>query len=222
MVSVTQSLPVHGVTDKGTTPDVPPHIPLKLASSGLHGLSSAQDEHAPGKIAGRTWVKGHNPNDGTAWALNDSLKTFRDALERSPDSGDLIETFETSNELQLETFFANLNLKQSRVNTKAMERVTNIFALFSAANQSTGSTTANLDQLYGVLHCSFMVGHSLTQGSRAAAEKMEVMGLWTMELDVSELEVLPAYIAWDKLALFSNEVVKFCIELVTCRTFPIL
>lgn len=123
---------------------------------------------------------------------------------------EMIQMVDEASESSFRRYLTNLNENRTEVNDKIIGRITNIFVLLKTTNNATGATLDNLDALFGILQCTFRIGHNLCQGSRDVAEKLESMATWTEELANKDLEVIPIWTAWDILAQLSICIVRFC------------
>lgn len=159
---------------------------------------------------------GRDPNEARASLLQDSLKSFIQRISELPHSEELQEVLTRADEETLYRWFQESNKIQSQVNTNALQKITTIFALLITTNDGIQTSQPNLNQLYGVLQCSIMAGSEISGNIRAAVEKLETAGNWTLTIDEEELAPLSVYIAWDYLAWFCTEVVQFCTTMIRC------
>ncbi|KAI9728889.1 MAG: hypothetical protein M1834_007147 [Cirrosporium novae-zelandiae] len=189
-----------------------------VLKSAINIVVAAIDGRMNNNSAALMHFPGDDPNEMWSRTLQDNLNSFRKLLSSCDDAYDLLTAYDAANELAFDQFIKRANQTQSKINPEVIGRITNVFGTLITTAQSIGTAQYNLNQLYGVLQCSYSVGYTIGKGSRRAAEKLESIGSWTTKFQASDFEIVPVHIVWDHLAWFSSEVVRFFGKLVSCRT----
>jgi hypothetical protein len=160
--------------------------------------------------------------------LEVELNAFRNALNTEKhlrtDLQTSLSLLDSCSEQCLESFFAHLNEDhskegQSKLDRTRVRRILEQFTRMKKYNLSAQATQTSLDQLFGVLHCTFIVGYTTCMNERDVAWILETVGGATLEVHDRELEAIEFGFAkgWNLFAQYAAEVVRICRRIIQLR-----
>jgi hypothetical protein len=165
-----------------------------------------------------------NPRADSTGVLEVELNAFRNVLNSKNDQRKNISLLDGCSEHCLESFFAFLNEDhsksgQSKLDRTRVRRIMKQFSRLKGFNLSAQATQIPLDQLFGVLHCTFTVGYDICSNERDIAWILETIGGATLDVCDKELDGLTFGISkgWNVFAQYAAEVVRICGKIIQSR-----